>query len=58
MLEIKKRLIQQQLNKQQFSSDKMEIYPPAEDSYLLSEAIKEYLKSIKNKEIRILDTLV
>ena len=45
----------QQLNKQQFSSDKMEIYQPAEDSYLLSETIKKYLKKIENKHIKILD---
>jgi len=34
---------------------KMPIYQPAEDSYLLSETIKEYLKLIKDKNIKILD---
>jgi len=31
------------------------IYQPAEDSYLLSKAIEEYLKKIKDKKISILD---
>ena len=33
---------------------KMDIYSPAEDSYLLSECLKNYLKN-KDKKIRILD---
>lgn len=44
----------QQINKQQKSSDKMEIYQPAEDSYLLSQTIEKYLKN-KPKKIKILD---
>lgn len=33
----------------------MTIYQPAEDSYLLSNTLKEYLKDKKNKDISILD---
>ncbi len=34
---------------------KQEIYQPAEDSYLLSGTLKNYLKNIKDKNIKILD---
>lgn len=33
----------------------MKIYQPAEDSYLLSETLENYLKKIKDKKIKILD---
>jgi len=33
----------------------MSIYQPEQDSYLLSEEVKNYLTKIKNKEIKILD---
>ena len=33
----------------------MGIYEPAEDSFLLSDSVKEYLESSANKQIRILD---
>ena len=31
------------------------MYPPSEDSYLLAEQIKKYLKNLKNKNIKVLD---
>lgn len=36
-------------------SIKMSIYEPREDSYLLSDTLKEYLKKISDKNIKILD---
>jgi len=33
----------------------MEIYEPSEDSHLLSKSVKDYLKSLSNKKIKILD---
>ncbi len=33
----------------------MEIYQPAEDSFLLSDQVKKYIPKLKNKNIKILD---
>lgn len=33
----------------------MQVYQPAEDSYLLSAQVKKYISHLKNKNIRILD---
>ena len=53
-MRLSKIKIKQQINKQQKSSDKMEIYQPAEDSYFLSSVLTNYLSG-KPKQIKILD---